>query len=393
MVNGEIESNKFKKLRKQAEEKLKKAIRESDQMPDEAALSIKELIHELQVHQIELEMQNKELQQTQKKLKTSKQKYSNLYDFAPVSYLTLDKDAKILKANVTTCEKFGIARDNFVNRSFYDFINEDDRDLLYLHLQKVFDKKGQKSCELRLKIPENNEKSEWFHGLVKSNAFDDLDGNTLCRSVIIDITERKEAQEELRRSRKYKSIVERNTEAMIISRDQDLIYFNQAFTDLTGYAEEELHDIDLENILICPHKEDVESLFQHPSDTKTLRKQMELKQRDGETINIEIESTIIDYLGNEANLIVIRNIDERQAELDEMKKAKEQVDRLGHFITICASCKRIQEKDKEEKSWVEPEVYISERLENVMFSHGICRRCINKLYPEQYDKFEDSDFQ
>ena len=71
------------------------------------------MIHELQVHQIELEMQNEQLRQTQAELEAALTKYTDFYDFAPVAYLTLDERGLILEANLTAATMLGVERQRF----------------------------------------------------------------------------------------------------------------------------------------------------------------------------------------------------------------------------------------------------------------------------------------
>jgi len=89
------------------------------------------LVHELQVHQIELETQNEALRQAQSELAHSRDSYADLYNFAPVGYLTLDHDGVILEANNTAATLFGVGRGNLLHCKFSDFVQYDAQDEWY----------------------------------------------------------------------------------------------------------------------------------------------------------------------------------------------------------------------------------------------------------------------
>ena len=98
-------------LRTRAEEKARREASPA-RAPREApsAEELQRLIHELQVHQVELEMQNEELRRSQSELEVSRARYFDLYDLAPVGYLTLDERGSILEANLTAATLFGVER-------------------------------------------------------------------------------------------------------------------------------------------------------------------------------------------------------------------------------------------------------------------------------------------
>ena len=104
-------------LRRHAEEKAHaKATELPSPRTEEAA---RRLVHELEVHQIELEMQNAELLRTQAALELSRNKYAELYDFAPVGYFTFDKLGLILEVNLAGGQMLGIERQLLANKHFY----------------------------------------------------------------------------------------------------------------------------------------------------------------------------------------------------------------------------------------------------------------------------------
>ena len=108
------------------------------------------LVHELQVHQIELEMQNEELRRVQEKLEAARDLYFDLYDQAPVGYLTLDHQGLIQRANLMLSTLLGIERAGLINLPLTRFIASEDQDTIYLQCRRVDETGMQQSCELRM---------------------------------------------------------------------------------------------------------------------------------------------------------------------------------------------------------------------------------------------------
>lgn len=115
-----------------------------------AAASQQELMHELQVHQIELEMQNEALRQTQVALEESRDRYSNLYEFSPVGYLTLGCSGLIMQANLTAAELLGVERGKLRQRRFSLFITPDNRDRFHNMFVNVIQQGERQLCDLAL---------------------------------------------------------------------------------------------------------------------------------------------------------------------------------------------------------------------------------------------------
>ena len=177
-------------LRKRAEKKLKTKIIPPKVMSDKET---QQLIHELQVHQIELEMQNEELRKAQSELEESRSKYSDLYDFAPVGYFTFDKNGLILEANLTAAKELGVERSVLVNKPFRAYIVAEDREIFDHHLQKVFKSETRQTCEIRLKKKDGSV----FYAQLESIAVSDSGGADVCRTSCIDITSRKQTDRAL----------------------------------------------------------------------------------------------------------------------------------------------------------------------------------------------------
>ena len=134
-------------LRIKAEEKLKEK-KITARIGIEA--DVKKLVHELQVHQIELEMQNEELREANETAETALKKYTMLYDFAPLGYFTLEKDGSISELNFTGAEMLGDKRFSLVNSNFKLFIAESSQQEFNKFFRKVFTSKSKESCEIML---------------------------------------------------------------------------------------------------------------------------------------------------------------------------------------------------------------------------------------------------
>jgi PAS domain-containing protein len=135
-------------LRIRAEEQLK--VKEQDEGLIEAEHDTQKLLHELQVHQIELEMQNEELRETNEIAESALKKYTMLYDLAPMGYFTLAADGTILELNFTGAEMLGDRRFSLVNSNFKLFVSEQSRDVFNDFFKKVYTEKNKISCEITL---------------------------------------------------------------------------------------------------------------------------------------------------------------------------------------------------------------------------------------------------
>jgi PAS domain S-box-containing protein len=166
------------------------------------------LVHELQVHQIELQMQNEELHRVQAEDEAHIFQYTDLYDFAPVGYLSLSRDGTILKLNLTAASLFGAERSQLASRRLGAFLSAGFRPALVALLDKVFERRVNASCEAALLKQGGG--AFWVH--IEATASTD---GTECRAVIMDITDRVRADEQLHAA---KSEVDRLLEASDKSR-------------------------------------------------------------------------------------------------------------------------------------------------------------------------------
>jgi len=134
-------------LRLKAEEKLKE---KKITARIEAEADVKKLLHELQVHQIELEMQNEELREANETAEAALKKFTMLYEFAPLGYFTLEEDGSISELNFTGAEMLGDKRFSLVNSNFKLFISENSQTEFNKFFSRVFKSNSKESCEIVL---------------------------------------------------------------------------------------------------------------------------------------------------------------------------------------------------------------------------------------------------
>ena len=196
MIN-KLLNDRSKNIRKLAEDRFK--INSSGYHEETSYDDMKRLNEELQIHQIELELQNEELINSQEQLKQVKNNYHDLYDNAPISYLTFDINGNIIQSNLTAKNTFNINKSALNNLSFYQYIPEENRDFFYLHLKDVIKGIGIKSCDLML----YGNKNRLFNAKLDTIK---IDNNTesIFRTAITDITNLKNMENEIRENEKQK---------------------------------------------------------------------------------------------------------------------------------------------------------------------------------------------
>jgi PAS domain S-box-containing protein len=200
MTEKQLHPDDFADLRRRAEEKARADEAQARQSPSPEESG--RLLHELHVHQIELEMQNEELRRSQGELETSRARYFDLFDLAPVGYFTLSEKGLILEANVTGAGLLGVGRSDLVKQPFSRFILPEDQDIYYRHRKNLLEAGQRQACELRLV----NRAGTFFWAQLETTVSQDSDsGVHAFRAVVSDITDRKRAEEE---SRHVKQVAE-----------------------------------------------------------------------------------------------------------------------------------------------------------------------------------------
>ena len=138
-------------LRARAKKFLTKPGPELDKIPP---TEIQKLVRELQIHQVELEMQNEELRRSQGETEAALVKYADLYDSAPIGYFTFNPQGVILEANLTGVRLLGVERDSLMGTPFLPHVVPAFRPEFRAHLQKVFATQARQFCTVQLDTSE-----------------------------------------------------------------------------------------------------------------------------------------------------------------------------------------------------------------------------------------------
>lgn len=210
------------------------------------------LLEELSIHQLELELQNEELAQTQQKLQNEKEKYQDLYDFAPIAYLTINDTGNILQLNFAAARMFGKPLDTFQLNSIFPFLAEESKNSFRLMVKNAF-AYGSETGELIFVNPNQ----ELIHTKVQLLVFLEKEiYQELCWVTITDITAQKLASQALQESEhKFRSYVESANDIVYSLTEEGIFtYISPNITESLGYKAEELLE---KSFIPIVHPEDV----------------------------------------------------------------------------------------------------------------------------------------
>ena len=263
-------------LRHQAED-IDKGSETALSTEDVGAMSPAEMsrvLHELRVHQIELELQNEELRRTQVELDAAKERYFDLYDLAPIGYCSVGETGLILEMNLTGAILLGVGRGEIVGQPFSTVIEKEDHPLYYQQRARLVATGRLQTCELRLRRKDNS----LFWGHLTLVAAQEPDGSTVHRLVLRDVSDRRQAEKELRESEQNFRTLANSGMALIWTSGVDKLcnYFNQVWLQFTGRSlAEELGNGWLEGV----HPADLQGCLNIYSEAFDLRQKFRMEYR------------------------------------------------------------------------------------------------------------------
>src|SRR5215475_11549449 len=273
-----------------------------------------QLVHDLEIHQVELKIQNEELRDAQVQLAESRDRYRELYEFAPVAYVTLDRDGRVLESNRMAAKMLGVEPRDLRHARFAKFLTTESQDTWYLHLQAVSSSETTQVCEIRIRSADGSLRS------IRVESFSA--GRPHVLSSFIDLTEGKQAEDAIGQ---LAAIVECSDDA-IVSKDLNgvIMSWNKGAEKLFGYAAEEVIGKSI-MILMPPDRANEERrvLESIRSGEKIDHYETVRRRKDGSLVEISLTvSPIRDKSGNIIGASKIAH------DIRERRRTEEQIARL-----------------------------------------------------------------
>ncbi len=281
------------------------------------------MMHELEVHQIELEMQNEALREAQATLMTSQERYADLYDFAPVGYFTFDSSGLITGVNLTGASLLRVERGELTNKPFSLFVAAPSRGSFHRHYRGVLKTGTPRTREVQLSRKDGTS----FYASMQSVPVRDAEGNLIgVRSTIGDLTERKQAEEGLQR---YQLLARHSRDIILFIRrgDARILEANAAATSAYGYSHEELLARSIHD-LRAPETDRLTADQMAEAERHGILFETFHRRKDGSTFPVEVSSQGATIDSAPTIISVVRDITARKQAEQALRDSEARYQRL-----------------------------------------------------------------
>ncbi len=309
MTEKQPHPDNFADLHRRAEEKARAVEAQTRETPSPEKAG--RLLHELQVHQIELEMQNEELLRAREALQEASDKYHDLFDFAPVGYFRLDEQGGILEVNLAGAALLGLDRSTALRQRFGQYVTPQFRARFAELLREALQAGSKQSREIEIQ-----RNGELAHTVVEAIPAHDGVGNRSLYVTATDISGRKKAEEALRQNHdQLQTVYEGMIEGLLITdiETKRFLRVNSSLCRMLGYSEEELLAASVQDI--HPREEVSNDLqrFQAAAEGRvSINEDRPVLRKDGSIFYADITGRRILYGGRPCLLALFRDVTERR---------------------------------------------------------------------------------
>ncbi|MFP4288895.1 MAG: PAS domain S-box protein [Bacteroidales bacterium] len=321
-------------LRKEAEKIARTLLKSQNQQKED----LDKIVHELQVHQIELELQNDELRRTSQELELSHKRFTNLFDHAPVGYLELNKDLKIVNTNFAATFMLNSSKEELQDKAITLFIHPDFQDTFYFYTQKVLNSDDLHSVEVKLKNPG---KGDYFFTQIQSiRDYDNSDESYRIRTALIDISERKKIEKRLKR---FRAAIDSSADNIFLI-DYKTGYFidvNESACKNLGFTRAEFLVLKPEHINPLYTTRYIQQIIaEKNTDQATEGLTLETKhtRKDGTIIDVEVFVRLTEIEDEKIIVAVARDITERKQTQEKLTQYAQELKELNEskdkFLSI-----------------------------------------------------------
>ncbi|KAF0163309.1 MAG: multi-sensor signal transduction histidine kinase [Rhodocyclaceae bacterium] len=361
---------------------------------------VEELLHELQVHQIELEMQNETLRQSQIALEESRDRYIDFYDFAPVGYLTLSDKGQIAEINLTGAEMLGMDRARLLKRRFSLSVMAGDRDRWQQHFTSALGKNAKLNSEVMLSRPDRSRIDVRLDSLrlIKEGKA------PVLRLVLTDVTERKQVQGALDASVQFSNSLVGFMQDGLSVVDTDGVHLdvNPALCRMTGFSREELIGSGLPHPYWPPEEhEAIQAAFRNVRAGHTNALELTFMRKGGERFPVIVSPSVVkDVQGRVVGyMATMKDITERRKAEDALKASQQRFRDIVNttdgivweadaktftFTFVSQQAERLLGYPA--RDWLQPGFWADHlHPDDKTWAPGYCEACTRKIMPHDFE--------
>jgi PAS domain S-box-containing protein len=299
------------------------------------------LVHQLQVHQIELEMQNEELRESRAQAEALLVRYTDLFDFAPAGLFTIEKNGALSEVNLTGASLLGVARAQLMGKRFATFVASADRSAFAALLTRIFASRNPQACELTLE----RSGSTPIHVTLEATLSPDA---TQCHLVLLDVTARKQAQKALAESEaRTGAIIESAMDAIItVDENTHIVVFNQAAVAMFGCSAQEAIGSPLDRFIPqhfrARHKAQIRAFGESGVTSRSMGQpgHVDALRSNGEEFPVEAAISHAEVFGHQFYTVILRDVTQSKRTRETLEHSQRDLRALSKAADIALEAER-----------------------------------------------------